>query len=240
MIDIRLVRDDSGVGEARARPAGGGSRPRSTGWSSSTQAARAAVGRRDELRAQVKALSKQVGEARAVGDTAVAEELTAESRQHRRRGAGLGGGGRDRPGGGARGAALPAQPAGGRRPRRRRSRGQRGGPDLARAEHPTYREAQRVPHWEIGAELGILDMERGAKLSGSMFPLFRGFGARLLRALTALRPRPPRRRVRGDPAADPGADRDHGVDRAPAQVRRRRLPHRARRPVGHPHRRGAR
>jgi seryl-tRNA synthetase len=28
-------------------------------------------------------------------------------------------------------------------------------------------------------------MERGAKLSGSMFPLYRGFGARLLRALTA-------------------------------------------------------
>jgi seryl-tRNA synthetase len=33
--------------------------------------------------------------------------------------------------------------------------------------------------------LGLLDMERGAKLSGSMFPLYRGFGARLLRALTS-------------------------------------------------------
>jgi seryl-tRNA synthetase len=42
-----------------------------------------------------------------------------------------------------------------------------------------------MPHWEIGAELGLLDMERGAKLSGSMFPLFRGFGSRLLRALTS-------------------------------------------------------
>jgi len=50
---------------------------------------------------------------------------------------------------------------------------------------PTYSEAQRVPHWEIGAELGLLDMERGAKLSGSMFPLYRGFGARLLRALSS-------------------------------------------------------
>ena len=54
-------------------------------------------------------------------------------------------------------------------------------PDTA----PTYDQAQRVPHWEIGDELGLLDMERGAKLSGSMFPLYRGFGARLLRALTA-------------------------------------------------------
>ena len=50
---------------------------------------------------------------------------------------------------------------------------------------PVYTDAQRVPHWEIGAELGLLDMERGAKLSGSMFPLYRGFGARLLRALTS-------------------------------------------------------
>ena len=25
-----------------------------------------------------------------------------------------------------------------------------------------------MPHWEIGAQLGVLDMERGSKLSGSM------------------------------------------------------------------------
>jgi hypothetical protein len=42
-----------------------------------------------------------------------------------------------------------------------------------------------VPHWEIGEALQLLDMERGARLSGSMFPLYRGAGARLLRALTA-------------------------------------------------------
>jgi len=41
----------------------------------------------------------------------------------------------------------------------------------------------RVPHWEIGEHLGILDLPRGAKLSGSMFALFRGDGARLVRAL---------------------------------------------------------
>ena len=32
------------------------------------------------------------------------------------------------------------------------------------------------PHWDIGAELGILDLERGAKLSGSMFVMYRGAG----------------------------------------------------------------
>ncbi|NUQ12909.1 MAG: serine--tRNA ligase [Gemmatimonadaceae bacterium] len=39
------------------------------------------------------------------------------------------------------------------------------------------------PHWEIGEALGILDLQRGAKISGSGFVVFRGLGARLTRAL---------------------------------------------------------
>lgn len=39
------------------------------------------------------------------------------------------------------------------------------------------------PHWEIGERLGILDFERGAKLTGARFTLYRGAGARLERAL---------------------------------------------------------
>ncbi len=39
------------------------------------------------------------------------------------------------------------------------------------------------PHWDIGKSLGIIDFERGAKLSGSGFIVFRGKGARLVRAL---------------------------------------------------------
>lgn len=38
-------------------------------------------------------------------------------------------------------------------------------------------------HWELGEELGILDFERGVKLGGSRFTLYRGAGARLERAL---------------------------------------------------------
>ena len=38
-------------------------------------------------------------------------------------------------------------------------------------------------HWEIGAALGILDLERGAKISGSGFVVLRGLGARLTRAM---------------------------------------------------------
>ncbi|WP_423223764.1 serine--tRNA ligase [Candidatus Amarolinea aalborgensis] len=39
------------------------------------------------------------------------------------------------------------------------------------------------PHWEIGEALGILDFERGVKLSGSRFYVLKGLGARLQRAL---------------------------------------------------------
>lgn len=49
-------------------------------------------------------------------------------------------------------------------------------------EPPTF-DFEARPHWEIGETLGILDMERGAKLAGSGFSLFLGAGARLVRSL---------------------------------------------------------
>jgi seryl-tRNA synthetase len=39
------------------------------------------------------------------------------------------------------------------------------------------------PHWEIAAELGLVDLERAAKISGSGFAVFRGAGARLVRSM---------------------------------------------------------
>jgi len=39
------------------------------------------------------------------------------------------------------------------------------------------------PHWDIGTDLGLIDFERGAKISGSGFIVFRGKGARLVRSL---------------------------------------------------------
>jgi len=40
-----------------------------------------------------------------------------------------------------------------------------------------------LPHWELGPRLGILDFERGVKLSGSRFYVMLGLGSRLQRAL---------------------------------------------------------
>ncbi len=39
------------------------------------------------------------------------------------------------------------------------------------------------PHWELGENLGMLDLPRGAAIAGSGFPVFIGMGARLVRAL---------------------------------------------------------
>jgi seryl-tRNA synthetase len=39
------------------------------------------------------------------------------------------------------------------------------------------------PHWELGEALDILDFERGVKVAGSGFPVYKGYGARLERSL---------------------------------------------------------
>ena len=43
--------------------------------------------------------------------------------------------------------------------------------------------SEPTPHWEIAEELGLLDLPRATKLSGSGFALYTGWGARLQRAL---------------------------------------------------------
>jgi len=47
---------------------------------------------------------------------------------------------------------------------------------------PRSREGVR-PHWEIASSLGIIDFDRASKISGSGFVVYRGQGARLVRAL---------------------------------------------------------
>ncbi|MBA7525589.1 Serine--tRNA ligase [subsurface metagenome] len=42
---------------------------------------------------------------------------------------------------------------------------------------------QPAPHWKLGESLGVIDFERGVKLSGTRFYVLKGLGARLQRAL---------------------------------------------------------
>ena len=55
-------------------------------------------------------------------------------------------------------------------------------PELRRHGEPVP-AGERPPHWEIGERLGLFDLERGAKVTGSGFILYTGAGARLLRGL---------------------------------------------------------
>jgi len=57
------------------------------------------------------------------------------------------------------------------------------GPFLPAGGIDGFAEHQRVPHWEIGESLGILDNERATKIAASMFTMQRGAGATLARAL---------------------------------------------------------
>ena len=48
---------------------------------------------------------------------------------------------------------------------------------------PRALDFEPKPHWEIGEALGIIDFERGVKISGTRFYILLGLGARLQRAL---------------------------------------------------------
>ncbi len=137
---------------------------------------------RDDIRARVNAISKDVGALRRAGDVDAAERLQGESRT-------LGEAERvlaaehDDVETGLRELLL-------------------GIPNLPHPDAPdgasdednplvtgpiglldTYPDHQRIPHWETATALGILDNERAAKISGAMFTMQRGAGATLSRAL---------------------------------------------------------
>lgn len=138
---------------------------------------------RDELRSQVKILSGEVGKARKAGDTAAADAAQEKSRAL-----------------GEQESKLAAETAALEAELRDRMLRIPNTPDPAalvgRSEDdnqvvrvddmPTFAEHQRVPHWDIGAELGILDNERAVKVAGSMFVGLRGLGATMARALCQL------------------------------------------------------
>ena len=145
----------------------------------------------ERLRAEVKELSRQVGEARRNKDDVTAQDLTAKSRSI---------GDDERVASEATDLVatrlrelllmLPNLPD----DRVPDGANENDNVELRRwwpgmddgVPFPSFADYQRVPHWEIGRELGILDMESGAKLAGSMFALYRGAGSRLLRALSSL------------------------------------------------------
>ncbi|ULL19530.1 serine--tRNA ligase [Paenibacillus sp. H1-7] len=55
--------------------------------------------------------------------------------------------------------------------------------EIRRVGEPAAFSFEPKAHWEIGQELGILDFEAAAKVTGSRFVFYKGLGARLERAL---------------------------------------------------------
>jgi seryl-tRNA synthetase len=56
-------------------------------------------------------------------------------------------------------------------------------PEVRRWGAPPVFSFQPKPHWELGTQLQILDFDRGAKITGARFTLYRGAGALLERSL---------------------------------------------------------
>jgi seryl-tRNA synthetase len=55
--------------------------------------------------------------------------------------------------------------------------------EVRRVGEPPQFDFQPKAHWDLGPELGILDLERAAKITGARFALYWGMGAKLERAL---------------------------------------------------------
>ncbi|CAB4573430.1 unannotated protein [freshwater metagenome] len=183
MIDVRLLRHDpESVRVALARRGKPELLQQLDAAVALDEQLRQITSERDGIRARVNELSKQVGQARRDGNDSAAELLQTESRA-------LGDGEKNLA---EQFDAVQAQlreimlrlpntpsadaPDGG---------GDHDnpvvkGPEQMPASFPDHR---RVAHWDIAAELGVLDNERAVKLSGAMFTMQRGPGAQLSRAL---------------------------------------------------------
>jgi len=55
--------------------------------------------------------------------------------------------------------------------------------EIRRVGEPRHFDFEPKAHWDLGPELGILDLERAAKVTGARFAVYWGLGARLERAL---------------------------------------------------------
>ncbi len=182
MLDLRRIRNEPDAVMAALDRRGPGTSEPVTRILALDAEQRGLMAERDEVRSRIKALSKEVGRLRGQGETAEAEARMAESRELGDREKSLAAEA-DRRGDEIRTLLLtvPNTPSA-------------DAPDGAGeadnvvlrtegAEPAAYADHQRVPHWDIGDDLGLFDFPRATKISGSMFIMYRGWGARLLRAM---------------------------------------------------------
>ena len=182
MIDVRLLRTDlEGVRARMARRMNPEMLVQVDEAAALDARLREMAAERDDARRRVNEISKQVGSLRREGKTAEADEAMAQSRSL-----------------GEQEKALAAQAAEVEEQLRQLLLRI---PNIISDEAPDgesdeanpvvrmhgfdpngFADHQRVPHWDTGAALGILDNERAAKISGAMFSMLRGAGAMMSRA----------------------------------------------------------
>jgi seryl-tRNA synthetase len=185
MLDLRLLRTEPEAVKAALDRRGPGTSEPVDRIVALDAESRRLIGERDEVRSQVKAISKDVGRLRGQGKVDEAEARMAESRELGEREKGLAAEA-DRLADEIRALLLrvpnipsDAAPDGAGEADNVVLRTEGWDPDA-------YADHQRVPHWDIGEALGILDIPRATKISGAMFVMYRGWGARLLRAMVQL------------------------------------------------------
>ncbi len=183
MLDPRLFRDAEAFAALRQRLAARGAGPDLDALLERLRALaeqrRIAVGEADAAKAELNAKSREVGEKKRKGENATALLATLGPVSARAEAAGAAAAEADA----AFADALryvPNVPA-----------------DDVPAGDATHNAVVRTwgepvepqpwhqPHWDLGKALGLLDLERGARLAGSGFPLFVGRGAKLERSLIA-------------------------------------------------------
>ncbi|MGH9111740.1 MAG: serine--tRNA ligase, partial [Acidimicrobiales bacterium] len=185
MLDIRRIRSEPEAVKAALDRRGAGTSDPIDRIVALDAERRRLTAQRDEVRSRVKALSKQVGRLRGQGRADEAETAMAESRT-------LGHEEKELAAEADRLAdeihavllRLPNLPS----DEAPDGAGEHDNPVLRTEGYDpaAYGAHQRVPHWDIGTALGILDSERATKISGAMFTMYRGWGARLLRAMVQL------------------------------------------------------
>lgn len=183
MLDIKLIRSDPEAIKAAISRRGESTEPIDDIVAADAQL-RAKSTERDELRSEIRNISKRVGALRAQGEDGESQALAELSRSL-----------------GTREKALDAEceQLSGDLRELLLNVSNMPSPDAPDGlteddsvevrnsgfDPEAFSDHQKVAHWDIGEQLEILDVDRAVRLSGSMFVMYRGDGARLLRALIA-------------------------------------------------------
>ncbi|MCB0996465.1 MAG: serine--tRNA ligase [Acidimicrobiales bacterium] len=181
MLDIRLIRNDLDAVKTALARRGGGTEALDE-LAALDRRQRELATRRDELRAEVKELSRTVGALHRDGRADDAAALQEQSRALGAQETALGAEADE--------LATTIREALLRLPNLPSAACPDGATD---ADNPVlrtegydpaaYGDHQRIAHWDFAVDAGLLDIERATKLSGAMFVMYRGAGARLVRAL---------------------------------------------------------